>query len=100
MYSDDTFTWVQNAGGHPYIGTKLGVTDPATAYASTVKTTQARDQYGSTTQFVTYPFNNTTTPLKTFNSAYLTTKYPMGAKCWLRFRRAPDGYAPKDRAQI
>ena len=67
----DYYTWSQNAGGHPYISAKTSLRDEGTGNQQSALSTQAQDGYGNTTQTVVYPFNNTLTPVKTYNSSYL-----------------------------
>jgi YD repeat-containing protein len=67
----DYYTWSQNAGGHPYISAKTSLMDEGTGNQQSALTTQAQDGFGNTTQSVVYPFNNTSTPVKTYNSSYL-----------------------------
>ena len=67
----DYYTWSQNAGGHPYISAKTSLMDEGTGNQQSALSTQAQDGYGNTTQTVVYPFNNTLTPVKTYNSSYL-----------------------------
>jgi hypothetical protein len=69
----DYYTWSQNAGGHPYISAKTSLMDEGTGNQQSALTTQAQDGYGNTTQSVVYPFNNTSTPVRTYNSSYLYT---------------------------
>jgi hypothetical protein len=71
--TDDTYTWSQNATGNPYISTK--VSEPNGITAQSVQTTQTVDDYGNLTQVSAYPYNNTTTPLRTYNSTYLGGSY-------------------------
>jgi hypothetical protein len=66
VLQDDTYTWAQDPAGHPYIGAKSSAIGPQTAY-----TMQTLDRYGNVTQSVIYPYNNTTMPLRTYNSTYL-----------------------------
>jgi hypothetical protein len=73
VYTDDTYTWVQDAAGNPYIGTKTSVTDPGTGNAQTAKTTQVMDAYGNVVQSAIYPYNNTTTPLRTYSNTYVSS---------------------------
>ena len=72
VYTRDTYTWAQNGSSNPYISTKVHVIDPGATYAQSAQSTQTADAYGNTTQVVVYPYNNTTTPLQTYNSTYLT----------------------------
>jgi hypothetical protein len=39
---------------------------------------QTLDQYGNTTQSVVYPYNNTSTPLNTYNKTYITDATYLG----------------------
>jgi len=73
VYTDDTYTWTLDPAGNPYIGSKLSVTDPGTGNAQSAKSTQVLDQYGNVTQSVIYPYNNTTTPLRTYTNTYVTS---------------------------
>src|SRR5665213_2499915 len=80
VYTDETYTWTQDPAGNPYIATKIAVTDPGGSNPLTAKTTQTLDQYGNATQAAIYPYNNTATPLKTYNSTYLNAStYTNGA---------------------
>ncbi len=77
MYSDETYTWTTNPGGHPYVSAKTTVTDPGANQQSAL-TTQTQDQFGNVTQQAIYPFNNNTTALKMSNSTYLTDATYLG----------------------
>jgi len=55
----------------------VSVTDPGTGNAQTAKSTQVLDQYGNVTQSVIYPYNNATTPLRTYNSTFVTAAGPV-----------------------
>jgi hypothetical protein len=70
---DDYYTWSQDAGGHPYISADTSLADEGQSYQQSALSTQTLDQYGNVTQSVIYPYNNTTTPLRTFNNTYLAT---------------------------
>ncbi len=77
IYTDETYSWSQDGSGNPYISAKVRVTDPGSSNPLTARTTQTQDQYGNVTQAVIYPYNDTGTPLRTYNSSYLTTgTYP------------------------
>ena len=77
VYTDDTYTWSQDPAGNPYISAKTSKTDPGTSYQQSAKTTQALDQYGNTNQSATYPYNDTSAPLRTFTSTFLNSgTYP------------------------
>jgi YD repeat-containing protein len=77
VYTNDTYTWSQDPAGNPYISQKVSVTDPGTPNQQSAKTTQTLDPYGNVTQSVIYPYNNTTTPLRTYNNTFLNTgTYP------------------------
>jgi RHS repeat-associated protein len=69
---DDQYTWSQDPAGRPYISAHTSITDPGTGYAQSALTTQTVDAHGNTTQSVSYPFNNATTPLRTYTNTYLT----------------------------
>jgi RHS repeat-associated protein len=73
VIQDDSYTWSQDPGGHPYISSKTSVTDGGTANQQSALSTQTDDQYGNVTQSVIYPYNNTTTPLRTYNNTWVTT---------------------------
>ena len=68
----DTYTWAQSSSGNPYIATKVSVADEASSNPASAETTQTVDAYGNMTQMVVYPYNNTTTPLQTYNNTMLT----------------------------
>jgi hypothetical protein len=73
VYTDDTYTWTTDADGNPYIAAKVSVSDPGTANAVTSKVTQVLDRYGNVVQSAVYPYNNVATPLRTYDSTYLTS---------------------------
>ena len=73
VYTDDTYTWLQDPAGNPYISAKVSVADPGTPNQQTAKTTQTLDQYGNTTASAIYPYNNTTTPFQTYASTFLNS---------------------------
>ena len=68
----DEYTWSQDPAGNPYISAKTNISDEGTANAQSALTTQTLDGYGNVTQSVIYPYNNITTPLKTYTNTYLT----------------------------
>ena len=65
------FTWSQNASGSPYISSTLTTSDPGTSNQQVARADQTQDHYGNVTQSVEYPYNNTTTPLRTYNSTFV-----------------------------
>jgi hypothetical protein len=67
----DSYAWSQDTAGNPYISARTSVADEGTPNAQTALSAQTLDQYGNVTQSILYPFNNTTTPLKTYNNTYL-----------------------------
>jgi RHS repeat-associated protein len=67
----DEYTWSRNAASIPYISAKTSIKDEGTSNAQSALSTQTQDQYGNTTQSVIYPYNNTSTPLATYNNTYL-----------------------------
>ena len=73
VLQDDVYTWSQDPAGNPYISTKASTTGQGTSNVETATGTQTLDQYGNVTQSVAYPYNNTTTPLKTFTNTYLNS---------------------------
>ena len=74
----DSYTWSQNAGGHPFISAKTSLMDEGTGNQQSALSTQAQDGYGNATQTAVYPFNNTSSALQTYNSAYLNTAGYLG----------------------
>jgi hypothetical protein len=77
VLQDDLYTWSQDPAGNPYISTRASTTGQGTLNVVTATSTQTLDQYGNVTQSVIYPYNNTTTPLKTFTNTYLNSStYP------------------------
>ena len=57
---------------HPYIASKTETSDPNGSNPQIALSTQTLDQYGNVTAAAIYPYNNTTTPLNTYSSTYLT----------------------------
>ena len=73
VLKSDTYTWSQDPAGNPYISAKSSASDPGSSNAESAYSTQTLDQYGNVTQSALYPYNNTTTPIKTFANTYLNT---------------------------
>jgi RHS repeat-associated protein len=73
IFKDDTLTWSQDPAGNPYVSSKTSVTDEGTSNQQSALSTQTLDQYGNVTQSVIYPYNNTTTPLKTYTNTYMNS---------------------------
>ncbi len=70
----DVYSWAAaTSNGNPYIAAKTSIVDEGTANQLSLYSTQVADANGNVTQAVTYPFNNTSTPLRTYNSVYLGT---------------------------
>jgi len=74
VLQSDTYTWSQTpSSGNPYISMKVSVINPGASNQQSVQTTQSLDQYGNTLQAVIYPYNNSSTPLRTYNNTYLSS---------------------------
>jgi YD repeat-containing protein len=73
VLKSDTYTWSQDPAGNPYISAKSSASDPGSSNPQSALTTQTLDQYGNVTQSVLYPYNNTTTPIKTYVNTYLNS---------------------------
>jgi RHS repeat-associated protein len=72
ILQDDTYTWSQEpVSGNLYISEKTTVMDEGSANQQAVLRTQLIDPYGNVTQSVTYPYNNTTSPLQIYSNTYL-----------------------------
>jgi hypothetical protein len=72
ILQDDAYVWSQEPTAlNPYISAKTTVMDAGSANQQSALTTQTIDQYGNVTQLATYPYNNTTAPLRTYNNTYL-----------------------------
>ena len=72
-FQDDQYVWSQDPAGHPYISQKTSIKDEGTANQQSALSQQTLDQYGNLTQSVVYPYNNSSTPLQTYNSTYLNS---------------------------
>lgn len=72
VLQDDVYTWSQDPAGRPYISARSTTTGQGTSNLQTAYSTQTLDQYGNIVQSVIYPYNNTTTPLQTWNNTYIT----------------------------
>ena len=74
VYTHDHYTWGLDGGSNPYITQKTSATDPNGSNPQSALSTQTMDSYGygNVTQSVIYPYNNTTTPLETYNSTFVT----------------------------
>jgi RHS repeat-associated protein len=85
IYTDDTYTWSQDPGTsgtgtpmvlpNPYISSKTSLIDENTPNQQSVLATQVHDVYGNVTQALLYPFNNVSTPLKTYTNMWLQITY-------------------------
>jgi len=73
VLQDDVYTWAPDTIGRPHLSAKTTTTGQGTSNVVSAYSTQAVDDYGNTTQSAIYPYNNTTTPLQTWNNTYLTT---------------------------
>ena len=74
VLKSDIYTWSQTpTSNNPYISTKVAAMNPGGSNAQSTTTTQTEDQYGNVTQAVIYPYNSTTTPLKTYANVYLNS---------------------------
>src|ERR1700733_4339621 len=70
VLKNDAYTWSQDPAGNPYISAKTSTSDPGSSNPQAAYSTQTLDQYGNVTQSVLYPYNNSTTPLKTYVNTY------------------------------
>jgi RHS repeat-associated protein len=68
----DSYTWSQDPSGTPYISAKSSTLNPGGSNPQTALTTQTLDQYGNVTQSAIYPYNNSTTPVKSYTNTYKT----------------------------
>ncbi len=74
VLQSDSYTWSQTPTSlNPYISAKTSAMNPGGSNAQSALSTQTLDQYGNATGAVTYPYNNTTTPLRTYASSYLNS---------------------------
>ena len=73
VLQDDVYTWSYDPSGKRYISAKSSTIGQGTSNVQAAYSTQTLDQYGNVTQSVIYPYNNTTTPLKTFTNTYLNS---------------------------
>jgi len=72
VLQSDSYTWSQDPSGTPYISAKSSTLNPGGSNPQTALTTQTLDQYGNVTQSAIYPYNNTTTPVKSYTNTYLS----------------------------
>ncbi len=73
VLQSDSYTWSQTPTSlNPYISAKTKVMNPGSSNQQSALSTQTLDQYGNATGAVVYPYNNTSTPLRTYANTYLS----------------------------
>ncbi len=88
VLSHDSFTWVQDAAGNPYIGAKVSTLDEGTVAAKSMKTTQTLDQYGNVTQSAVYDYGygSSTPATRTYTTSWLHASNATYAANYIRNR--------------
>jgi len=62
--------WATDSDGNRYIGQSFVNIDPGQATQQTARTDQVRDNFGNLIQMKVYAYNNTSTPVRTYNNTY------------------------------